>query len=137
MNDDATVDTLALIPCQMQALMEELQGATAGNLRRCATVADFVDDSTERAYGVALIPVSGFSTQEWWTIWGFLNTMDPRPSILVYTIRSDFEMWSSVLDSGGFDVIVAPFTAEKLRRAIASAYAEFVERRGEERVSRR
>jgi len=34
-------------------------------------------------------------------------------------------MWTSVLDAGGFDVIVAPFTKEKLRAAISAAIGDF------------
>jgi hypothetical protein len=126
MSDDAVANTMALVPHRMQAYMEELEVAAPGYLRCFTSVEELVHDSTEKLYAVALIPATGFSPEEWWSIWGFLNDMEPRPSILVYALRSDFEMWSSVLDSGGFDVIVAPFTAMKLRMAITSAAAEFL-----------
>jgi DNA-binding NtrC family response regulator len=54
--------------------------------------------------------------------------MEPRPSILVYAEKSDFSMWAGALDAGAFDLIVAPFTVEKLREAILSAGADFAQR---------
>jgi len=128
MSDEVVADTLALVPDGMQPHMAELRAATPGPLRLCATVQELVCESAERIYAVALIPSTGFLPEEWWTTWGCLNDMEPRPSVLIYALRSDFEMWTSVLESGGFDVIVAPFTAEKLRKAIASAVAEFSRR---------
>lgn len=130
MSGDAAAVTLALVPRGMQPYMGELEAATPGSLRRCATVQELVDESAESLYAVALIPSAGFSPEEWWSLWGYLHTMEPRPSILVYALRSDFEMWTAVLEAGGFDVVVAPFTAEKLRKAIASASAEFLRRHG-------
>jgi FixJ family two-component response regulator len=132
MRNGAVVDILALIPASMQAHMEELKTAAHGRLKRFVSIEEMVHDSADNGYVVALIPATGFSVEEWWTIWGFLNDMDPRPCILVYALRSDFEMWSSVLDAGAFDLIVAPFTPEKLRRAILSASDEFA-RRNEKR----
>lgn len=133
MSDDAAANTLALIPHGMQVYMEELEAAAPGSLKQYATVENLVHHSGGEAgeplYSVALIPAAGLSPEEWWTLWGFLQNMDPRPSILVYALRSDFGMWSSVLDSGGFDVILAPFTANKLRHAIFSASAEFHRRK--------
>ncbi len=128
MRNGALIDIVALVPTSMQAYMGELAAAAPGYLRRFTSIEDMVHDSAENNYTAALIPATGFSPEEWWTLWGFLNEMDPRPCILVYTLKSDFGMWSSVLDAGCFDLIVAPFTAEKLRRAIQSASDEFARR---------
>jgi FixJ family two-component response regulator len=54
-----------------------------------------------------------------------ITTLDPRPSILVYTLESDFSMWSGLLEAGAFDVLVAPFTQAKLTEAIEAAAQEF------------
>ena len=131
MGCDAEVEVLALDPRPMQGYMEELEVASPGNLRSVASIEELALASVEKLYAVTLIPATGFSSEEWWSLWGCINGMEPRPSLLVYALRSDFEMWSSVLDSGGYDVIVAPFTAEKLRRAIQAAAAEFVRKREE------
>ena len=131
MGCDAEVEVLALVPRPMQGYMEELEAASPGTLKRVASIEELAHSAVEKVYAVTLIPATGFSSEEWWSLWGCINGMEPRPSLLVYALRSDFEMWTSVLDSGGYDVIVAPFTAEKLRRAIQAAAAEFVRKREE------
>jgi FixJ family two-component response regulator len=128
MSDGYLVDILALVPMNMQSYMGELAAAVPGHVKRFISVEEMVHDFDEAFYAVALIPATGFSPEEWWAIWGFLNDMDPRPNIIVYALRSDFEMWTSVLEAGCFDLIVAPFTVDKLRRVIESAFAEFARR---------
>lgn len=125
MTNRAAVPTLALVPPGMQTLMEELQLAVPTGLKKCATVEEIVHGKPESFYAVALIPSGSLPPEQWWNLWGYLQAMEPRPSVLVYAIRSDFEMWTSVLDAGGFDVIVAPFTKEKLRAAISAAIGDF------------
>ncbi len=40
---------------------------------------------------------------------------------LVYARVATFQLWSGVLESGGYDVIVEPLTDEKLRQALLRA----------------
>jgi FixJ family two-component response regulator len=120
-------DVLALIPYEMRRNMRKLRGAVAGELTICRNADDFAQNSREKIYAVVLIPAS-LPTHEWWSLWGLLSTMEPQPSILVYTLSSDFPMWSGVLEAGGFDVLVAPFTEAKLRGAVESAAIYFHER---------
>jgi hypothetical protein len=56
---------------------------------------------------------------------GAVSLLDPRPSILVYALKSDFRIWAGVLAAGGFDVITAPFTQEKFSHALHSAEDDF------------
>lgn len=128
MLNGALVDILALVPGRMQIYMGELGAAAPSKLKQFTSIEEMVHDSADRSYAVAFIPATGFSIEEWWRIWGFLNDQDPRPCIVAYALRSDFALWSSVLDAGAFDLIVAPFTKEKLRRAILSALEEFARR---------
>jgi DNA-binding NtrC family response regulator len=121
--DNDTV--LALVPARMHDYLNELEAATEGTVRRATTIAELISASGEESFAVTLIPATGFASEEWWSIWGCLNTMEPPPSILVYALQSDFEMWSSVLNAGGYDVIVAPFTTAKLRDAIREAVLHF------------
>jgi FixJ family two-component response regulator len=124
---DSIGPVLALIPHEMQLKMRDLRRAVAGTLTICGNADDFAQHSRERIYAVALVPAS-LPTQEWWSLWGLLSTMEPQPSILVYTLSSDFPMWSGVLEAGGFDVLVAPFTKAKLRTAVESAAKYFHQR---------
>ncbi len=127
MSENSIGDVLALIPYEMQRNMQYLGDAVVGALTICDTVEDFVHHSREKIYAVALIPAS-LPTHDWWTLWGLLSTVEPQPAILVYTLSSDFPMWSGVLEAGGFDVVVAPFTETKLRRAVESAEDYFYRR---------
>ncbi|NYF53477.1 hypothetical protein [Tunturiibacter gelidoferens] len=127
MTENSTGDVLALIPYDMQRSMRYLVNAVVGVLTICDNADDFAQHSRQKIYAVALIPAS-LPTQEWWTLWGLLSTMEPQPSILVYTLSSDFPMWSAVLEAGGFDVLVAPFTEVNLRTAVESATNYFYQR---------
>lgn len=125
MGDVAEGAILALVPHRMKFYLEALEAAAPCSLKQVSSIEEFVHISGEQSYEVILIPARGFTSEQWWSLWGSVNSMEPHPSILVYAIRSDFEMWSSVLEAGGYDVIVAPFTETKLRFALQSAAQEF------------
>ncbi len=127
MTENSIGDILALVPYEMQRNMPHLRSTVVGVLTICDNIDDFAKHSREKIYAVALIPAS-LPTHEWWTLWGLLSTMEPQPSILVYTLTSDFPMWSGVLEAGGFDVLVAPFTEAKVLEAIESARGYFYQR---------
>ena len=101
-------------------------------LKRLARSTTFVDRAEDLAqfvrngetYEVALLPVS-LPDMDWWTIWGELGLLDQRPAILVYTQTSSFQLWSGVLEAGGHDVLVAPFTRERVKEAVLRAAASF------------
>jgi len=131
MLNGALIDILALVPTRMQIDMSELATVAPGRLNQFTSIEKMIHDSADRSYVVVFITATGFSIEEWWRIWGFLNDKDPHPCIIAYALRSEFELWSSVLDAGAFDLIVAPFTKEKLRRAILSALDEFARRSAE------
>lgn len=128
MAENSTGAVLALIPYDMQSSMRHLGSAVVGVLTICGSADDFAQHSRERVYAVALIPAS-LPTREWWNLWGLLSIMEPQPSILVYTLSSGFPMWAGVLEAGGFDVLVAPFTEANLRRAVESATNYFYHQR--------
>jgi len=129
MSDRTVGRILALVPYEMRDSMQALESTAAGDMKQVSSIEELIDSSVEGIYAVALIPATGFTSKQWWSVWGCVHGMEPRPSILVYALQGDFELWSSVLDSGGYDVVVAPFTAEKLSRAIAAAAAEFLRQR--------
>ncbi len=84
-------------------------------------------------YQVALLPAS-LPDMDWWTIWGELALLDRRPAILVYAHTASFQLWSGVLEAGGYDVIVEPFTLEKLKEAVLRAAGSFQQQRDPDSV---
>jgi len=80
----------------------------------------------DEVFQVALLPASLCDT-DWWELWGLLALVNQRPSILVYTRKATFQLWSGVLDSGGYDVIVEPFSDEELQSAVLRAAKSFEE----------
>ncbi len=76
-------------------------------------------------YHVVLLPASMPRPDDWWAIWGDLLMLTPRPAILVYAQTASFQLWSGVLEAGGYDVIVEPLTDEKLREAVLRAAESF------------
>ena len=95
----------------------------------------FVGDSAEAArvigeaevFQVALLP-GNLSDTNWWELWGVLTQLHPTPAILVYTHDPSFQMWSGVLDVGGHDVVIEPFSGEELQDAVRRAAKSFEER---------
>jgi DNA-binding response OmpR family regulator len=86
------------------------------------------DALTEDAsFQVAILPATLRDTA-WWKIWGALALLNRRPAILVYAQEASFQLWSGVLESGGYDVIVEPFSGEELRGAVVRAARSFEER---------
>lgn len=84
-----------------------------------------------KTYQVALLPAS-LPNNDWWSLWGQFALLSPRPEILVYAQTASFQLWSGVLDLGGYDVIVEPFTDEELQAAVLLAARSFEERRRNE-----
>jgi DNA-binding response OmpR family regulator len=127
-DQEPVVRMLALVPVEMQAQIRR-QLASVG------VIVDFVSRAVEvsqlalsrRSYQVALLPAV-LPDNGWWSLWGEITLLNPRPEILVYAHKATFELWSGVLEIGGYDVIVEPFTEEELRRAVTRAARSFEER---------
>jgi DNA-binding NtrC family response regulator len=123
------VRMLALVPVEMQ-------GQIRRQLASLGLVIDFVSKAVEvsqlalsrRSYQVALLPAE-LSANGWWSLWGEITVLNPRPEILVYAHKATFQLWSGVLEVGGYDVIVEPFTEEELQGAVTRAARSFEERR--------
>jgi DNA-binding NtrC family response regulator len=123
------VRILALVPVEMQ-------GQVRRQLAPLGVVVDFISrlvevtqlDLSRRSYHVALVPAV-LPDSGWWSLWGELALLNPRPEILVYAHETTFQLWSGVLEIGGYDVIEEPFAEEELKSAVARAAHSFEERR--------
>jgi DNA-binding NtrC family response regulator len=123
------VRILALVPVEMQ-------GQVRRQLEPLGVAVDFISKAVEvtqlvlirRSYHVALVPAV-LPDNGWWSLWGELTLLNPRPEILVYAHETTFRLWSGVLEIGGYDVIEEPFAEEELQSAVARAAHSFEERR--------
>jgi hypothetical protein len=122
------VRILAVVPRQIQpGLLRQLAPlkVTVVCVGRALEVARLL--SQGRVFQVAILPASS-SHSEWCSLWGELCLIDPRPEILVYARFTNFRLWTGVLDMGGCDVIVQPFSDTEIRRAVLRAVRCFHER---------
>ncbi len=78
-------------------------------------------------FQVAILPAT-LNDTAWWKLWGVLGLLNKRPAILVYARETSFQLWSGVLESGGYDVIVEPFSDAEIRNAVRRAAESFEER---------
>jgi DNA-binding NtrC family response regulator len=78
-------------------------------------------------FQVAILPAT-LNDTAWWKLWGVLGVLNKRPAILVYAREATFQLWSGVLESGGYDVIVEPFSDTEIRNAVRQAAENFEER---------
>ncbi|QNI33559.1 hypothetical protein H7849_06340 [Alloacidobacterium dinghuense] len=92
---------------------------------RAAGVARLVNDG--KTFEVAILPAE-LPNAEWWAVWGEISSINPCPAILVYTRSATFELWTSVLDLGGYDLIVEPFSDQEIQEAVHRAAQSFRDR---------
>lgn len=122
------VRVLAVIPEQMRPeLLRQLAPlkVTVVCADRALEIARLISQGA--VCHVALLPAAS-SHAEWWALWGELCLIDPRPEILVYAEANSFQLWTGVLDMGGFDVIVQPFSDAEIQDAVLRAVRCFKER---------
>ena len=125
---NSPVRILALAP-------EEMQGQIRRQLASLRVTIDFITKAAEvshlalrrNGYHVALLPAV-LPDNGWWSLWGEIAVFNPRPEVLVYAHAATFQLWSGVLEMGGYDLIVEPFTEEELQRAVTRAAQSFLER---------
>jgi DNA-binding NtrC family response regulator len=128
LDKNSEVRLLALAPLQMQ-------GQIRRQLAPLGVTIDFVSKAAEvshlllnRApYQVALLPAV-LPDNGWWSLWGEIAVLNSRPEVLVYAHCASFRLWSGVLEMGGYDVIVEPFTDDELQQAVTRAARSFAER---------
>jgi DNA-binding NtrC family response regulator len=73
-----------------------------------------------KSYQVAILPAIPMAAS-WLSICHEISALKPRPAILVYSDQFSYELWTQVLDGGGFDLLTEPLTADKLQSAFLGA----------------
>ena len=127
-----TVQVFALASPEMQReLRRQLAplGVTVIFIERAAELSYITRG--QASYHVALLPAA-LPDADWWALWGSISLLNPRPALLVYAHTANFQLWSGVLEAGGYDVIVEPFTDREIQGAVLRAAASFEERRQSE-----
>ncbi|WP_158944954.1 hypothetical protein [Granulicella sp. S190] len=71
-------------------------------------------------FHVALLPAALLEV-DWRVFWEEICFLRFRPSLVVYAPTASFKLWTAVLESGGYDVIVEPFVEEELQGAVLRA----------------
>jgi DNA-binding NtrC family response regulator len=125
---DCEIRILALVPAEMRDRILEALTPLDARIDFMSTAAEVSRVVLSSAlYQVALLPAA-LSDGGWWTLWGEIALLHPRPEIVVYAQNASFELWSGVLEIGGHDVIAEPFGGDELRRAVSGAAISFAER---------
>jgi DNA-binding NtrC family response regulator len=112
---------LVAAPADVQMeFQKQLTGlnATLIFVRRASDVSQLVRN--QELFHVALLPPL-MPEAGWLALWNEIRLFNPRPALLVYAHSATFHLWSDVLESGGYDVIVEPFTDEELQGAVLRA----------------
>lgn len=119
------VRVLAVVSEQMRATLTRQLAALDVKIERvtkASEIARIIGNGD--FFEVAILPAA-LPNAEWWAFWGELCLLNPRPAILVYARAATFELWTSVLDMGGFDVIVEPFSDREIQEAVLRAAHSF------------
>ena len=119
---------LALVTHQARAAFEEKAALNGLEMAMVESVSELsAQANTGTIFSVAILPAT-LPDGGIWSLWGQVQLLNPRPEILVYGPSGDFATWSGVLESGGHDILVEPFTAEELRSAVTRAERAFNQR---------
>jgi DNA-binding NtrC family response regulator len=132
LGEKAEIRLLALVRREMQQQIRSQlapAGVSVDFITKTAEVSHLALDRS--VYQVALLPAS-LPGNSWWALWGEIALWAPRPEVLVYAPAASFRLWSGVLEAGGYDVLVEPFTAQQLQQAVQHAADSFRERLSEE-----
>jgi hypothetical protein len=124
-DENLEIRVIAMVPV-------ERQGQIRRQLAPLGVTIDFISKTAELShlalshtpYHVALLPAA-LPDNGWWALWGEMTLLNPRPEILVYAQTASFQLWSGVLEVGGYDVIVEPLTDDELQRAVTRAARSF------------
>lgn len=92
------------------------------HIRKTGEIAHLVSEG--RSFDVAILPAM-LPNAEWWALWGEICLLNPSPAILVYARAATFELWTGVLDLGGYDVIAEPFSDDEIQQAVLRAAQSF------------
>lgn len=123
------VRMLALVPVEMQRQIRRQLASLGVAIDFITKVAEVSHLAlSQNSYHVALLPAV-LPDNGWWSLWGEIALLNPRPEILVYAHAATFQLWSGVLEIGGYDVIEEPFTEEELQSAVTRAAHSFEARR--------
>jgi DNA-binding NtrC family response regulator len=119
---------LALISYDLRAAFERKAASYRLDVTFIASASELTALAHEgRRFSVAILPAT-LPDAGIWALWGQVQLLNPRPEILVYAPSADFSTWSGVLEAGGHDVLVEPYSAEELYSAVMKAEKTFEER---------
>jgi len=73
----------------------------------------------------------------WKKVLDNLRRREPQPQLIVTSRTADEQLWSEVLNRGGYDVLPEPFQRDEVERVVASARRHYdrARRRGATRTS--
>jgi hypothetical protein len=98
-----TVRVFALAPAEMQQRQLAPLGVTLVFIERAAELSYITRGRA--SYHVALLPAA-LPDADRWARWGSISLLNPRPALLACAQTANFQLWSGVLEAGGYDVIV-------------------------------
>jgi DNA-binding NtrC family response regulator len=61
----------------------------------------------------------------WQNVLDNLRRRDPAPQLIVTCRTADEQLWSEVLNCGGYDVLPQPFQRDEIERVVASARRQY------------
>jgi FixJ family two-component response regulator len=131
METHGEVRVVAFAPVEMHVRIRGLLASIGVGVDFISHAAELSHLARQNSYLVALLPAS-LADAGWWSLWGELSLLHPRPAVLVYAPTASFQLWSDVLEVGGYDLIQDPFTDEELQGAVLRAAKSLTDRSSNE-----
>ena len=121
MEDSERLRVIAFVPVAWQPQMVRQLASIGASVVCIERAADLFLAQEETGFCHVILLPAILPEADAWTIWGALTSWTPRPAFLVYAHEAGFQLWSGVLEAGGYDVITEPFTDEALQAAVLLA----------------
>ena len=82
-------------------------------------------DHVEKDSAQVVIVRSEFSGGDWKEVLQNLKERPQLPQLIVTSRTADEQLWSEVLNCGGYDVLAEPFDREEVERVVAAAWRHY------------
>jgi DNA-binding NtrC family response regulator len=124
MEKPSEIRVLALVSTELRESITRQLAPLGAEVTCVDCVAEITSRIRGTTYEVAILPAT-LPNAEWEPLWDEMAQARQRPSILVYARRATFRLWAEVLDSGGYDLIVEPFSDLEFQETVSRAAQSF------------
>jgi len=123
--DYQPVKVLALSPADHDhTCLQHILDHTSWNLWRARTISDALE-TIQRHRIPVIVTSERLPDGDWKDLLSQLRCLPEPPEVILMTTKADERLWSEVLKSGAYDLIVKPFDPSEVFRIVSLAWRQW------------